>query len=705
MPYQNNNNRLTPQAYGRKGITPEAQVLNQEVRYKFDDSKAQQTLLLTQGLADLGRGLISVVDVEQKKQAESAIQMIYNDNLEGKNRHDYQAALKRDKSGTLAKYNPYLKESYKDLAAKDFMEQAIYNLYKDPNYDSLSPQEAYQVRENAREGFRKTLLDNGIETQFAAKYLEDFHEKTNQWFGSYLAKSAERNYNLSANAIQYNASTGLTARLYNCSMENQGAEISSALSSLYEAHGRDMPIEDFISKITLPAVYGTIKRYDGIIDNEQVIRALKEIKFDGKSIGEIVPDYEERVRTSLKEIENQKYEEENREYLRKQREDALKNKEAQREFMQYIINNPDENFVEKAQEIVTNYGIEENYNSFLNDIKNNAALLEAIQNKDIEANEELLKALDLKAGLGTLEAGEVYEAYKNGLIDRKNFYGFMDMVNKREEAEQKQKLKASEAGYKAKFSEGLKFGAANKKELEKRKTDNGNKYTDFAESLAAINSLVQAGDITHAEGQGRIDALMKQVKKVQDSKSDIPEFYNGSQLMSRDYLTKIPDLMVNPSYDDSTAADALRDMGNLDFYDYKDKISSGIRPSRTINGVTKAHNGIDFKIPEGTPVLMNKHSSGTVISKGYSPTAGNYILIRIDKTGDYQRFLHLSKYSPLKIGQKVRPSQYVGLSGNTGYSTGAHLHTDFFDKNGLRAYPEDAAARLTGKKYKKKNKR
>ncbi|MGL6295309.1 MAG: peptidoglycan DD-metalloendopeptidase family protein, partial [Plesiomonas sp.] len=60
---------------------------------------------------------------------------------------------------------------------------------------------------------------------------------------------------------------------------------------------------------------------------------------------------------------------------------------------------------------------------------------------------------------------------------------------------------------------------------------------------------------------------------------------------------------------------------------------------------------------------------------GYHPYAGNYVVIRLGR--QYQtRFLHLSKLL-VKQGQKVKKGDRVALSGNTGRSTGPHLHYEF----------------------------
>jgi murein DD-endopeptidase MepM/ murein hydrolase activator NlpD len=82
------------------------------------------------------------------------------------------------------------------------------------------------------------------------------------------------------------------------------------------------------------------------------------------------------------------------------------------------------------------------------------------------------------------------------------------------------------------------------------------------------------------------------------------------------------------------------------------------------------HNGLDFGLPIGTPVLAS--AEGTVEKIGYDEKGyGYFILLRHDKF--FTLYAHLSKIQ-VSVQQKVFSSQQIGLSGNTGFSTGPHLH-------------------------------
>lgn len=84
----------------------------------------------------------------------------------------------------------------------------------------------------------------------------------------------------------------------------------------------------------------------------------------------------------------------------------------------------------------------------------------------------------------------------------------------------------------------------------------------------------------------------------------------------------------------------------------------------------RRHTGIDVGIPTGTPVQAA--DGGTVISTGYGSSYGYFV--SINHGGNMSTlYAHLSKIS-VQNGTQVYQGQTIGLSGNTGVSSGPHLH-------------------------------
>jgi murein DD-endopeptidase len=107
----------------------------------------------------------------------------------------------------------------------------------------------------------------------------------------------------------------------------------------------------------------------------------------------------------------------------------------------------------------------------------------------------------------------------------------------------------------------------------------------------------------------------------------------------------------------------------------KYRISSNFNPRRRhpITRLIRPHNGTDFAVRTGTPVYAP--GDGLVSRVVRHKYAGLYIEIKHGEK--YKtRYLHLSK-ALVKKGQYIKRGQKIALSGNTGASTGAHLHYEF----------------------------
>lgn len=87
-------------------------------------------------------------------------------------------------------------------------------------------------------------------------------------------------------------------------------------------------------------------------------------------------------------------------------------------------------------------------------------------------------------------------------------------------------------------------------------------------------------------------------------------------------------------------------------------------------GASTFHKGIDFAVPTGTAVMAS--CGGTVIRAGWGSGYGYCVYIE-HPDGRVTRYGHLSKVL-VKAGQSVSQGQKIALSGNTGISTGPHLH-------------------------------
>ena len=110
--------------------------------------------------------------------------------------------------------------------------------------------------------------------------------------------------------------------------------------------------------------------------------------------------------------------------------------------------------------------------------------------------------------------------------------------------------------------------------------------------------------------------------------------------------------------------------------DWRNLISSNFGDRvHPITKERKSHNGVDIAVPTGTKIYSAV--KGTVILAAYSSSAGNWVKVQTD-TGWTVVMMHMDSLA-VSAGQQVEKGDFLGYSGNTGNSTGPHLHLEVRD--------------------------
>ena len=143
-------------------------------------------------------------------------------------------------------------------------------------------------------------------------------------------------------------------------------------------------------------------------------------------------------------------------------------------------------------------------------------------------------------------------------------------------------------------------------------------------------------------------------------------------------MTKLSTHGAEPSASETRALAILRDLDEMNVYRIAvDKVpfASPLKSAfRFTSGYGRRwgrmHYGTDFAAPHGTPIYAT--ADGVVVHAGWSSGYGRLIKIKHD-FGYETRFGHLSKIR-VRVGQKVSRGERIGDMGNTGRSTGTHLH-------------------------------
>lgn len=187
--------------------------------------------------------------------------------------------------------------------------------------------------------------------------------------------------------------------------------------------------------------------------------------------------------------------------------------------------------------------------------------------------------------------------------------------------------------------------------------------------------ILPVSGVRHTVSKG--ETLASVAKKY---KGDLDEIvrYNGlaaGQALSVGDVVIIPDGEVAAPRP-SIRTSPFRGGGGPDYVGYYMKPIPGARKTQGLHG----YNGIDLGAPYGSPLLAS--ASGAVIvsrTYGWNGGYGSYIVIAHDN-GTQTLYAHLSR-NAVSVGDAVVQGQVIGYVGNSGKSTGPHLH---FEVRGAR---------------------
>jgi murein DD-endopeptidase MepM/ murein hydrolase activator NlpD len=107
----------------------------------------------------------------------------------------------------------------------------------------------------------------------------------------------------------------------------------------------------------------------------------------------------------------------------------------------------------------------------------------------------------------------------------------------------------------------------------------------------------------------------------------------------------------------------------------------------------RAHGGVDFSTPVGTPVMATDGGVVVASTNRYEGDKKYGEVVVIEHLNGFRSlYAHLNRRS-VNVGDEVAPGQPIGQSGKTGHSTGPHLHLEAF-QNGMRTDPKNLLSGL-----------
>jgi len=184
-------------------------------------------------------------------------------------------------------------------------------------------------------------------------------------------------------------------------------------------------------------------------------------------------------------------------------------------------------------------------------------------------------------------------------------------------------------------------------------------YQDDEESYVGTNETIQEGE----NGQTRV------TEKIQYINGEIQGLY----ITNKKELTPAVNKIVKKG------TKAYSSGGSYIFYDQSLSVGTWVWPTVTPYVITskyywrwgRMHEGIDISgCGYGSPIFSV--GDGVVTEAGYASTNGYYVIVS-HAENYYTIYMHLDKYT-VSVGQTLTAGQQLGTMGNSGRSTGTHLH-------------------------------
>lgn len=198
----------------------------------------------------------------------------------------------------------------------------------------------------------------------------------------------------------------------------------------------------------------------------------------------------------------------------------------------------------------------------------------------------------------------------------------------------------------------------------------------------AVSYIVKAGD-SLSQIAANFGVKLIAVKYLNDLESDVIKPGSKIKIPSRSYVVspaeiakkeKAKSVKLAISKRNTVARSTARTSYSGNFEgDVSVGLTTPLAYFKYISrGVSRYHNGIDYATSVGTPVIASANGVIMATSTGWSGGYGNQIVVS-HGNGVATRYAHLSSVK-VSSGQTVSQGQLIGYSGNSGNSTGPHLH-------------------------------
>ena len=674
MAYQNNNNRVVPRETLNVQLNPVASPTNQEIRYQVDLSQAKTTAANADALAKLGQGVLDIDYTLNRKAQDSILEAEYQTIAEGGNQRDW-ADVSKNVQG-MAKFNPYIRDAFRTYTAQDIYRTATLKLQSNPNVlnGKMTTEQYHKFKNDTITEMMSAYNAAGLKPSNYGAYVEKIHDDILKVDDVYLTKNAEYTYNNSLAAMAHDTAIRLGANT--AVALDEGSKLEGLKIAFQEtidtANSLGVPPDELVSKVLGVGLSEYLINNTDKVNSATVIAAMKDIKINGKTLNEIIPNFDYQLQSTIKQIKRASYEDRKLEYDNQQLTLKIDSENATKEFFTWFKQNQNatpEQIQQQAFGLINKYNIDADGIGFLNSIANTRGLM--IKLKENITDPTTYNDLTAKAVTGSLTGIEVSEAVLNGDLSPEDAFKLqakMEAIEKQGATEFKQKSKRVLDSYISK--EGAYY----------RQTP-PDVRNNINTAITQIQNKLDRGEYTASQAQAKLNQLEKA----------IPNMLLERQVQNKNYRIILNGRYRNtqniPTSNRKQAQESIVRMGLLrNAQGVRDTNVSIVSPqSNNRNG--QKHLGNDLS---GARIgrAVYAPSSGRIIASGFEETMGNYALFQ-DNRGKYILYMHLQNSVRTGLINRNTTLGYIGNTGRVSNKNSGCLHVEFWNQDLKIVRPEE----------------
>ena len=701
MPYQNNNNRITPDAAEDRKLKPAASPANKSIKYAVDNSESAKWTNAANALASLGKGIMEMDVLWHYQSQENAIKARAETEMQGGNKNDWAEVSKNIKGAAI--FNPYNDDAFRKIQSYDICRQGLLAAVDNPELEKMDEKSYTKLINDTQKKTLEALKSTGLQPKDYGHALMQFHKQLDNLGQKYIIAHKKYQFNQLKVYETSDTSTQIFAALIDAEEGEETAVCRQVLENKIKHLSTETGIvaPDTQAEVIIGGIKNYIARNANQLDDAEILAAISDFKLgNGQLLQEVVPNYDVMIKDLLIQAREADLRQMKLEIEQKDMQEEKKVREVFDDFMGKItkgeLSSPEE-LQKYAKDMYDQQNIEGIYG---------LELFKKIQTGKLSWNDLgktetdplTYKDLWLKMIAGENPRAEIFEALSEGKINTADAQQLYDRLTKEENKQQTANDKRVKDHIKAateEFLEGYHKGDKDVPALLEGETTLQNMFLKDMEGLEA--EYQKTGDYqTFNDKLAKMkSSYRKLIKREQNAQTTGLLKNNYKFLIKTPVISDAQRKMVDLKEDTK----AVRKMGlvqnRMGWDDKGIEIESAPEKSRKVtvtnNGKTYTkdthHDGYDLK---GANVYAGRAvyppMNGTVVAvlhEKYSGGMGNMVGVLCDN-GKFIKYMHLQQTGLPYVGQRVSHKNPVGYIGNTGAvekGVPHSLHMEWYDEN------------------------